>query len=283
MLKAHCPAKINLFLEVQDKRQDGFHNLGTLFQTLEIGDELTAEPADEITLESNALITANPDDNLVMRAARLLQKTYAARLPSGAGVHFRLTKRLPMGAGLGGGSSNAAAALRLCNTLWELRLKDEDLLPLAAALGSDVPFFLKEGCFFGEGKGEVLKPAPEPFPFHIVVGTPFCSVETAWAYRQLTPKTDFLWPRFKALYMTHSDDPGFYRMLHNDFETPMRGRHPEIEALFRIFADHKPRKTLLAGSGASVFALFDDPEAAGRCREALSPLCRFSCVTAFLE
>ncbi len=281
LLQAHCPAKINLFLEVQGKRADGMHNLGTLFQSLEIGDDLTVEPAVGITLMCNEKITPDPDDNLVVRAARLVKESYSPKVSDEQGARFTLTKRLPMGAGLGGGSSNAAAALRLCNQLWRLQLTDDELFPMAAKLGADVPFFLMQGCFFGEGKGEILKPAPEPFPFHVVVGTPFCSVETAWAYQQLPPKTEFSWPRFKALYMTHSDNPGFYRMLRNDFEVPMRSRHPEIERLFEAMEALNPVKSLLSGSGASVFALFEDQAAAQRCLEGISPLCRFACLTHF--
>src|SRR4051812_20441890 len=113
-----CPAKINLFLEVRGKRPDGYHELGTLFQALEFGDVLSAEPADRIEVRCDVEITGREEDNLVYRAASLLRARYASRLEGPKGIRFTLQKRIPTGAGLGGGSSDAAAALRLANDLW---------------------------------------------------------------------------------------------------------------------------------------------------------------------
>src|SRR5687768_3594062 len=106
-----CPAKINLFLEIQDRRPAGYHNLGTLFQTVQVADTLTAEPWDTLDLVCPDGITSDPAQNLVLKAARLLKESFADRIDAKAGIRFALDKVLPMGAGLGGGSSNAAAAL----------------------------------------------------------------------------------------------------------------------------------------------------------------------------
>ena len=182
-----CFAKINLFLEIRDKRPDGYHNLGTLFQTVDCGDRLSAEPAETLCLDGAEGITATPDDNLVIKAAKLLRASFPDRVKADQGMRFSLAKILPTGAGLGGGSSNCAAALQLCNRIWGMGLSEADLLPVAARLGADVPFFLYGGCYFGEGKGEILSPAPDPYPFHVVIGTPECRVETGWAYGQLDP------------------------------------------------------------------------------------------------
>ncbi len=276
-----CYAKINLFLEIQDKRPDGYHNLGTLFQTLECSDSLEAEPFPIIDLICPEGITAAPEQNLILRAAQLLHKTYANRLCPEMGIKFHLQKNLPMGAGLGGGSSNAAAALLLCNDLWNLQLKPEDLIPLAATLGADVPFFLMGGTFFGEGKGDLLKPAPEPFPFHVVIATPHCHVPTAWAYAQLKPKTKYEWGKFKALYNVYCEDPGFYNVLKNDFEAPMRAHFPVMENLFQNIANFAPTKAMLSGSGASVFALFKNLPDAEACLQGVSSQCRYSILTKF--
>jgi 4-diphosphocytidyl-2-C-methyl-D-erythritol kinase len=276
-----CFGKINLFLEIQDRRPDGFHNLGTIFHTIDCGDRLSAEPAGTLTLEGAEGITATPEDNLVIKAAKLLREAFPDRVKADAGMRFSLAKILPTGAGLGGGSSNAAAALQLCNRIWGMGLTDNELLPVAARLGADVPFFLFGGCYFGEGKGEILQPAPSPYPFHIVIGTPQCRVETGWAYGQLDPARKKEWARFKALYFTYCEDWEFYQVLRNDFDAPMRRHFPEIDALSNRMRDFSPVKTLLSGSGASVFSLFREKEAADRCLEEIRANCRFSCLAEF--
>lgn len=276
-----CHGKINLFLEVRDRRSDGYHNLGTIFQTLACCDQLHAEAWDSLELICPAGITADPEQNLVMKAARLLQKTFADRMRPNQGMRFTLEKNLPSGAGLGGGSSDAAAALVLCNNIWELGLTLPELLPHAAKLGADVPFFLHGGTYFAEGIGEILQPAPEPFPFHIVIGTPGCHVETSWAYGQLPPDRKQEWARFKALYFTYFEDWQFYQVLRNDFDAPIRKHFPQIQALHDSMQAFSPVKTLLCGSGASLFSLFKDKADAERCLESIQPACRYACLTEF--
>ena len=276
-----CFGKINLFLEIGGKRPDGFHDLGTLFQTVDCGDRLSAEPAEGLTLVGADGITAKPEDNLILKAARLLREAMPERVPPHGGMRFSLAKILPTGAGLGGGSSNAAAALQLCNRIWKLGLTERELLPVAARLGADVPFFLFGGTYFGEGIGELLLPAPDPYPFHVVIGTPPCRVETGWAYQQLDPQRPREWARFKALYLTYCEDWEFYQVLRNDFDTPIRRHFPEIDALSGKMAGFGPVKTLLSGSGASVFSLFRQRDKAEECLAAIRPDCRFATVAAF--
>lgn len=278
-----CFGKINLFLEIGGKRPDGYHNLGTLFQTVDCGDRLSAEPAESLTLVGAEGITALPEENLVLKAARLLRDSFPDRVRPDAGMRFSLAKILPTGAGLGGGSSDAAAALHLCNRIWKLGLTDKDLLPVAARLGADVPFFLFGGTYFGEGIGELLQAAPGPYPFHVVIGTPRCRVETAWAYRNLDPGRKQEWSRFKALYVTYFEDWEFYQVLRNDFDAPMRRHFPEIDSLSGKMSGFGPVKTLLSGSGASVFSLFREKGKAEECLAAIKPDCRFSCVAEFVS
>lgn len=302
MLSLPCPAKINLFLEIQGRRPDGFHEVGTLLQALETGDTLSAEPWDSIAIEGAEGLTPHPGDNLIARAAVLLKTRNPDRVPAGAGVRFTLQKRLPAGGGLGGGSSNAAAALRLADAVWRLETPAEELRALGAELGSDVPFFLSTPAAFAEGRGERLAPAPAPYPFHVVVATPRCHVETAWAYRQLgqpgrpgrspgqsrsgpgaARRSDARWPAFRAEYAARSADPGFYATLHNDFDAPVRACFPEIRELSGILESFDPVKTMLSGSGASLFALFRDAETAGKCLAAAAPRCRFAVQTRFRD
>ena len=282
-----CPAKINLFLEVRGRRADGFHELGTLFQALETGDTLSAEPSDALEIAGAEGVTADPDDNLILRAARLLQKRYAERFPSGipAGIRFALEKNLPMGAGLGGGSSDAATALRLANELWNLGATPAELRALGADLGSDVPFFLGTPTAFAEGRGEELTPAPAPYPFHVVIATPHCHIETAGAYRTLAAslggKFGSRWPDFRARFEQDSQNPELYRELFNDFEVPIAAEFPEIRAIRALLNAFEPEKAMLTGSGASLFALFRREDRARECLAETAPHCRFSVLTRF--
>lgn len=276
-----CFGKINLFLEVQDRRPDGYHDIGTLFQAVACADTLHAEPWDSLALACPEGITADPEQNLVLKAARLLKDSFPDRVDARAGIRFTLEKNLPMGAGLGGGSSDAAAALVLAGRLWKLGLGPEELLPLAARLGADVPFFLYGDTYFGEGKGEKLTAAPSPYPFHVVIGTPRCHVDTAWAYGHLEKERKRNWTRFKALYVTFFEDADFYRILHNDFEAPISRHFPPIRELSEAMGRHAPVKTMLSGSGASVFSLFKEKAEAEECLKEIRGQCRFSVLTEF--
>lgn len=276
-----CHAKINLFLEIHDRRPDGYHDLGTLFQTVAVADTLTAEPWDSLDLACPEGITADPSQNLVLKAARLVKERFADRIDSRAGIRFTLDKVLPMGAGLGGGSSNAAAALLLCSRIWKLGLSPEQLLPYAARLGADVPYFLLGDARFGEGKGEKLAAAPDPFPFHVVIATPKCHVDTAWAYGRLDPDRKRQWARFKALYVTFFEDPDFYRVLHNDFQAPIARELAPVRELAESMARFSPVKAMLSGSGASVFGLFTDKGKAEECLAEVKAASRFAVLTEF--
>jgi 4-diphosphocytidyl-2-C-methyl-D-erythritol kinase len=289
MLSLPCPAKVNLYLEIRGKRADGFHELGTLFPAVEAHDTLSAEPWDAIVLGGADIVTADPEDNLVVKAARLVKARHADRVPDRAGIRFTLDKRLPSGAGLGGGSSDAATALRLASALWNLDLSAEELGALGAELGSDVPFFLSSTTAYGEGRGELLEPAPAPYPFHVVIATPRCHVDTARAYRELGRyRNEVLggafgdtWGDFRRDYGAQAGNPAFYARLRNDFEAPVMAEYPKIRAVRDALAAHGPVKTMLSGSGASVFALFLHENEAENAHEAVVPQCRYAVRTAF--
>jgi 4-diphosphocytidyl-2-C-methyl-D-erythritol kinase len=232
-------------------------------------------------------VTPDPESNLILKAARRLVQ-HAANLghlhPSQVGgLHFTLEKILPAGAGLGGGSTNAAAALQLTRDLLQLPVTDADLFAVARGLGADIPFFLFGGTAFGEGIGDELKPAPDPFPFHIVIATPNAHVSTAWAYQNLAAHRKREWSKFKALYHLCNEDPGFYHTLHNDFEAPMVANFPEIRQIHSELSRFEPTKVLLSGSGASLFALFTDLEPAQKALDAIASQTRFSRLTQFRE
>lgn len=157
-IRERAPAKTNLFLEVLGKRADGFHALDTVFVELSLADELIVDPAPTLSLHvEGAPDLAREPDNLVLRAARLLRERHASPV---LGARLQLIKRVPIGGGLGGGSSDAAAALRALNALWALNLEPDQLVLLAAELGSDVAFFVRGGVQRGRGRGEELEVLP---------------------------------------------------------------------------------------------------------------------------
>jgi len=172
------PAKVNLVLEVLGKRPDGYHELSTVMQAVDLFDRLTVEAAGTITLETSDPDLPTDDRNLVMRAARLLRETAGVE----AGARILLDKRIPVAAGLGGGSSDAAATLWGLNRLWGLRWRRERLVALAVRLGMDVPFFLGRGRALGTSRGEVLKPLPGVGGYAMVLVNPGVGLSTQEVY-----------------------------------------------------------------------------------------------------
>ncbi|MFI5268953.1 MAG: 4-(cytidine 5'-diphospho)-2-C-methyl-D-erythritol kinase, partial [Chloroflexota bacterium] len=169
-------AKINLTLEVTGKRPDGYHELISLMQTVSLADELSLEPAEDLSLDCDVPELAG-DNNLVLRAARLL----------GRGGRFVLRKRIPAAGGLGGGSSDAAVALRLLDAAYHLRLSPEHLMEAATHLGSDVPFFLHAGTVLVKGRGELVQPLPDLRERWLVLLNPGVPLSTARVFQDLRP------------------------------------------------------------------------------------------------
>ncbi len=256
-------AKLNLDLRVLHKRSDGFHELRTIFQTISLGDSLSVEfdfaKRTRIDLSSSIEI----DDNLVIRAARLILE----RLKATAWVRFSLLKRIPMGAGLGGGSSNAAAALIALAALSGRRVTFAELAELAGALGSDVPFFLHGGTALGFGKGTELYPLPDADAQAVLVVCTGVHVATAWAYRALGRDA-------KGALTSHSESPILREFqtvawaladrdldrlpLRNDFEKVVFGQYPELGKVARKLRRLGARPALMTGSGSAVFGVFQD-------------------------
>lgn len=238
-----APAKLNLFLHIIGRRADGYHELQTLFQLLDYGDELSFDPLPNGDLSLHAegpTASAMPlDDNLILQAAELLRQE--AKDPT-LGAAISLYKRLPAGAGLGGGSSDAAATLLALNELWQLDFTEAQLCELGVKLGADVPVFLRGRSAWAEGVGEILTPVELPDAFFLVV-TPPCFVSTKEVFSQenLTRNSpaikmaDFLAGRSR-----------------NDCEAVTRALYPSVaEALDWLAQFTEARMT---GTGASVFA-----------------------------
>lgn len=245
------PAKLNLFLHITGRRSDGYHELQTLFQLLDWGDRLqfTANDSGEITLESN-VSNIPADSNLVVRAARMLQR-------GSNGAHIVLDKRIPTGAGLGGGSSNAATALLALNHVWGLHLPRAELLSLGAQLGADVPVFVGARTAWAEGVGERLTPVDLPERWYLIL-VPDCHVSTAeiFSHPQLTRNSI---PIKMATFFegdSRNDCQPLVRMLYSPVDNALK--------VLEKFGDAR-----LTGTGACAFICFDDAARAAEVRKQL--------------
>ena len=248
-----APAKLNLFLYITGRRADGYHNLQTLFQFLDYGDTLTIEVDDsgEITLLTP--VAGVPDaQNLIVRAAALLRERAAAlgSLPDAAGAKIAIEKRLPMGGGLGGGSSNAATVLVALNHLWQTGLSLGQLAELGLQLGADVPVFVHGFAAFAEGVGEQLTPVNPAEKWYLVMH-PGVSIATPLVFNDPDLTRDTPVREISQLLSTE---------FHNDCEPVVRNRFREVEQLVSWLLEYAPSR--LTGTGACVFAEFDTESAA---------------------
>ncbi|MGQ9800308.1 MAG: 4-(cytidine 5'-diphospho)-2-C-methyl-D-erythritol kinase [Candidatus Saccharicenans sp.] len=252
-------AKINLGLEVGQRREDGYHQLTTLFQTVNLKDRLTFElcPDGEILLTGNRNDVPWDESNLVYRAACLLRQA-AGGAP---GVKITVVKTIPPGRGLAGGSSNAAVTLLALNQLWQLHFSLEQLHRLAAILGADVPFFLYGGLCLGQGKGEVLKPLPELPPAWVLLVVPDFPVSTALVYREFDRRSGFLTStdkESKIIELLELKNFHIFKHLRNDLEPVAFTIHPQLAEIKREIAAAGAELSLLSGSGSAVFGWFQD-------------------------
>ncbi|MBK8974411.1 MAG: 4-(cytidine 5'-diphospho)-2-C-methyl-D-erythritol kinase [Planctomycetes bacterium] len=263
VLALRCPAKLNLYLHVLGRRPDGYHELDTVFCALELSDLLIAarrgEPGIALRIVEGAgggLPVAAGPDNLVHRAALAVLR--AAGLDGRTGLAFHLHKRIPAGGGLGGGSSDAAAALRLANRLCGAPLAAAELDELAVGLGADVPFFLRGGTCRGRGIGERLEPLVDAPPLAFLLVLPPFGTDTGAVFRELAAQRNVggAQPRSGISYRL---DPrqhlAFFEVSRNDLEPPAMRRHPELAALFETLCDPAVAAGLrMSGSGSTLFA-----------------------------
>lgn len=249
-------AKINLFLAVPDKRADGYHELLTVFQSLRLHDTLKfAERADgRLKLVCNDPDLPSGPDNLVWRAAELLRRHYGVS----SGAEVLLEKNIPVAAGLGGGSSDAAAALRGLSRLWRLPEENEILYALAATLGADVPFCLRGGTALGSGRGDVLAALPACPHYHVLLINPGFAVSTARVYAELNLEEVRRHPDPARLCRAiGSGDRGqIGPLLYNALETATFRLFPEVAKLKQKLTAGGP--ALMSGSGPTVFLLLEE-------------------------
>ena len=254
-----APAKLNLFLHITGRRPDGYHTLQTLFTLLDTGDLLDFRPATTLQLEAPGEL-GSPQDNLVWRAARLLQEHAGCR----TGAHIRLHKRLPAGGGVGGGSSDAATTLLGLNQLWGLGCSLDELAQLGVRLGADVPVFVRGRSAFAEGIGEQLTPVTLPPQDYLVVH-PGVSVATAqiFNHRELTRNTPV---STVAAFL----EPATRRAFHNDCEPVVRQLFSAVDSAM-TWLEEAVGESHLTGTGACVFAPVTDRQSAATLLAGLPP------------
>lgn len=251
-----APAKINLFLHINGRRPDGYHELQTLFQFLEFGDELEFEIRKDGQIRRIGGLSDVPEEqDLVVRAARALQQATQCRL----GANIRVLKRIPAGAGLGGGSSDAATTLAVLNRLWGLNLTPEPLAAIALGLGADVPIFLHGHAAWAEGVGERLINA-EPAEVWYLLVTPTVHVSTAAVFGH--PDLPRNSPRISAADYC-------FNSTRNDCEALVRALHPAVDQALEALQDFGPCR--MSGTGCAAYAMFPDRASAQAAFAQLSP------------
>ena len=252
-IRVRTPAKINLFLRVLRRREDGYHELETLFQAIDLWDELIIS---EAVSSAHLEVPDHPDleapDNLVWRAIRWLEKRTEAHYA----VQIQLAKGIPVAAGLGGGSSDAAATLIAVRQLFGIPLTDEDLLDGACALGADVSFFLSGGSAVGEGIGERLTPVQLSLDYGLVLLNPGFPVSTAAVYREFS-RTLTGDKRHSRLWKLLREGCPVDRLLHNDLQPIAEKLYPEVARVRAFMREVVCDAVLMSGSGPTVFGLGD--------------------------
>ena len=265
---ASCPAKINLSLEILGRRPDGYHELRTVFQTIDLHDDLEVLPGPEVELTCSGTIDVPTGPaNLVVRAAESLRRRFDVR----SGATLRLVKRIPVGAGLGGGSADAAGAIVALDQLWQLRTTLAERLEVAAELGADVPFFLYGGRALGSGRGDHLARLEVSSQLVVLLGVPPFQAATSevfgWWAGRLTPQGKDV--RLRRLLETRESGLGSSATAVNDLEAVAFVRWPVLRRFRDGLLDHGASAALLSGSGSSVYGVFDTQDSRDRAARAL--------------
>jgi 4-diphosphocytidyl-2-C-methyl-D-erythritol kinase len=254
-MKLRAYAKINIGLNVLGKRSDGYHDLETVFREIDCFDELELERHEKLTMTSDSILVPIDGSNLCLSAATLLQKEKHVR----QGVTIHLKKNIPIGAGLGGGSSDAAAVLCGLNHFWELRLSNNQLRVLAAQIGADVPFFIDGGTAYATGRGEILETFSLTLPYWIAVVTPLVRISTVWAYKQLVPKRNRKASGLQTLLVKQiSNAQKLTSVVQNDFEPFVFQIYPELSRVKEKLNDMGAVFSLMSGSGSSIYGFFEN-------------------------
>jgi 4-diphosphocytidyl-2-C-methyl-D-erythritol kinase len=256
-----APAKVNFFLKVMGRRPDGYHNLVSVMQALELSDEVTLDKTDAgISVSCDSAAVPSGPENIAFRAAKaVLDEAGAA-----SGARISIKKNIPVAAGLGGGSSDAAATMKGINLLFGLGISDRRLRDIGVRLGADVPFFFSWPCALAEGVGEVLSKLPLPDETWLVIVNPGFPVSTGWVYGSLNFE---LTNKFNSIKLPQFEGQApsatlLASYLHNDLERVTVVKYPRINELKEQLVGEGALGALMSGSGPTVFGVFEGRSAA---------------------
>lgn len=253
-MKKKSYAKINIGLEVVGKRPDGFHNIETIFQQIDLCDEMEFSKSNEICIQTNSPHCPDGPTNLAYKAAVALCDFVDQRF----GANIYIDKQIPVSAGLGGGSSNAATTLVALNKVYGLELGDSELEEIALKLGSDVPFFVRGGTALGQGRGEILEPIVITKHYYGVIVVPSYGISTKWAYENsnfsLTKRNKK--SNFGTFFLNSADYESWRSVLKNDLEPAVFSAYPELRKIKDQFYTQGAFYAQMSGSGSSLYGLF---------------------------
>ena len=260
-------SKVNIGLRILNLRDDGYHNIYTVFQALDFGDSIQIEKTDnDCVIKSNVVLIPTDESNICHKAYSALKTIF----PDLGGVSIYIGKEVPIGRGLGGGSANGAVVLKGINELYGLGLSNKELEQIGGTVGADVPFFVKGGTQLGEGIGNKLTSLPSHIHGTYLLVIPDISIKTGWAYRKFKYKlnSDELIPNFIGFF---SGDNSSLEIFENDFERIVIPAYPEIGAIKRKLLELGARFASLSGSGSTVFGIFDEDASAKEAELLLRP------------
>jgi 4-diphosphocytidyl-2-C-methyl-D-erythritol kinase len=252
-LTIKTPAKINIGLNILSKREDGYHNLETIFYPINLWDELTLREDDTFTLVTNNSQLNIEHNNTITKAKELTGELTGIDIKGKVTLH----KRIPMGAGMGGGSSDGAAALMLFNKFYELGLSKEILYSLALKIGSDAPFFIEPKPKFGSSRGEIFESIGLIIDKPILIVNPGIHISTSWAFSKIMPKI----PKTHLNQIEFGENNNLSYLKNdivNDFESVVFENYPEIKGIKERMFDSGAEFSLMTGSGSTVFGIFPD-------------------------
>jgi 4-diphosphocytidyl-2-C-methyl-D-erythritol kinase len=248
-------------LEVLDKRSDGYHEINTVFALISLADNITITRSEKLSVATSLPLGIGERDNIAFKAALALMDQ---KRSTGYGADIFIRKNIPSGAGLGGGSTDAASVLTALNTFWKLGFDPETISEIAAKLGADVPFFLLNGTAAGSGKGENLQLIEYKPEYHLLVVFPDININTRWAYTELDRNLTKREPTdISGLLLKSLSEPTILKKhLINDFEKPIFERYPAIGRIKKVLYDNDAIYASMSGSGSAVFGMFKDKKQA---------------------
>ena len=255
-----APAKINLTLDIIGRRDNGYHDLKMIMQTIDLYDEITiaktGTPDIILNMDKDFTPSIPQEKNLAWQAAALMQKKFS--LPYG--FKLELKKRIPVAAGLAGGSTDCGAALLGINSLCSLGLTKEELCELGVTLGADVPFCIQKGTMLAEGIGEILTPLPDLAPLWVLLIKPNLAVQTGEVYREIDSKNHYYHPNTKIVVdaISHNDAVTMSQNLSNVLESVTITKYPVLNHLKEFFLQNGACGSLMTGSGPTIYGIFQD-------------------------